>query len=146
MKDRRSFLKTACKPIVLATLGIPILEACSSENDESYDYGSSGSTTSTLPSTDPLVIDISSESFKELQVVGGWINNTSNNILLVRISNSEIRVFDNKCPHQGNRNKWSYDGNNFECGYHGNSFSDNCSGALTCYNSSLEVNILTITF
>jgi phenylpropionate dioxygenase-like ring-hydroxylating dioxygenase large terminal subunit len=78
--------------------------------------------------------------------VGGWINNTSNNILLVRISNSEIRVFDNKCPHQGNRNKWSYDGNNFECGYHGNSFSDNCSGALTCYDSSLEGNILTITF
>ena len=31
MKNRRDFLKTACKPIVLATLGIPIIEACSNE-------------------------------------------------------------------------------------------------------------------
>ena len=33
MKNRRNFLKTACKPIVLATLGIPIIEACSTEED-----------------------------------------------------------------------------------------------------------------
>jgi len=33
MKNRRYFLKTACKPIVLATLGIPIIEACSTEED-----------------------------------------------------------------------------------------------------------------
>ena len=31
MKNRRSFLKTACKPLVLAALSIPVLEACSSE-------------------------------------------------------------------------------------------------------------------
>ena len=31
MENRRSFLKTACKPVVLATLGIPILNACSTE-------------------------------------------------------------------------------------------------------------------
>ena len=33
MKNRREFLKTACKPVVLATLGIPVIEACSSEDD-----------------------------------------------------------------------------------------------------------------
>ena len=34
MKNRRDFLKTACKPIVLATLGIPLIEACSNEEDQ----------------------------------------------------------------------------------------------------------------
>ena len=34
MKNRRDFLKTACKPIVLATLGIPIIEACSSDEEQ----------------------------------------------------------------------------------------------------------------
>ena len=34
MNDRRNFLKTACKPIVLAALGIPVLEACSTEDED----------------------------------------------------------------------------------------------------------------
>ena len=33
MENRRTFLKTACKPIVLAALGIPLIEACSTEED-----------------------------------------------------------------------------------------------------------------
>ena len=35
MNNRRNFLKTACKQIVLATLGIPIIEACYKEDDSS---------------------------------------------------------------------------------------------------------------
>ena len=41
MKNRRDFLKTACKPIVIAALGIPLLEACATEeisSDNSSDY------------------------------------------------------------------------------------------------------------
>ena len=144
MKDRRSFLKTACKPIVLAAFGIPLLEACSTEDETS-----TNNTTSTNPQTtpvEPLVIDLTDNNFKNLQVVGGWLNYTGKNILLVRISESEVRVFDNKCPHQGNRDNWSYDGNTFECGYHNNTFSDECAGSLTCYNANLDGNILTIEF
>jgi len=143
-KDRREFLKTACMPVVLAAFGISVLEACSTEeDDDSYEYGASGSTSN--PS-DPLKLDISSSDFNSLQTVGGWLNFTSKNILLVRISETEIRVFDNKCPHQGNRDKWTYNGSQFTCGYHNNSYSDSCSGALTCYDAELEGNNLTITF
>ena len=145
MNDRRNFLKTACKPIVLAALGIPVLEACSTEDDPSADVNNLN-TSSTVTPSEPLIIDISDNDFESIQAVGGWLNYTSKNILLIRISESEVRVFDNRCPHQGNRDKWSYDGSTFECGYHNNTFSDSCSGSLVCYGSSLEGNTLTINF
>ena len=145
MNDRRNFLKTACKPIVFAALGIPVLEACSTEDDTSADVNNSN-TSSTVTPSEPLIIDISDNDFESIQAVGGWLNYTSKNILLIRISESEVRVFDNRCPHQGNRDKWSYDGSTFECGYHNNTFSDSCSGSLVCYDSSLEGNTLTINF
>ena len=145
MNDRRNFLKTACKPIVLAALGIPVLEACSTEDDPSADVNNSN-TSSTVTPSEPLIIDISDNDFESIQAVGGWLNYTSKIILLIRISESEVRVFDNRCPHQGNRDKWSYDGSTFECGYHNNTFSDSCSGSLVCYGSSLEGNTLTINF
>ena len=129
MNDRRNFLKTACKPIVLAALGIPVLEACSTEDDASADNNNSN-TSSTVTPSEPLIIDISDNDFESIQAVGGWLNYTSKNILLIRISESEVRVFDNRCPHQGNRDKWSYDGSTFECGYHNNTFSDSCTGSL----------------
>jgi len=112
MNDRRNFLKTACKPIVLAALGIPVLEACSTEDDPSADVNNSN-TSSTVTPSEPLIIDISDNYFESIQAVGGWLNYTSKNILLIRISESEVRVFDNRCPHQGNRDKWSYDGSTF---------------------------------
>lgn len=144
MNNRRSFLKTACKPIVLATFGIPLLEACSTDDDLTSNANNSTNTASTP--TEPLVIDISNDNFKDLKEVGGWLNYTEKNILLVRISEAEIRVFDNRCPHQGNRDRWSYDGSSFECGHHNNTYSDSCSGSLTCYDSNLDGNLLTVVF
>lgn len=144
MNNRRNFLKTACKPIVLAAFGIPLMEACSTD-DTTEELNIGGSPSASTPS-EPLEIDISSGNFTSLKDVGGWLNYTAQNILLVRISESEIRVFDNKCPHQGNRDNWSYDGDEFTCGYHNNSYSDSCSGSLTCYDTNLEGNILTVSF
>ena len=144
MNDRRSFLKTACKPIVLAAFGIPLLESCSTE-DETFSDGANQDNNTIIP-REPVIIDISKNTFSTLQDVGGWLNYLEENILLVRISEEEIRVFNNSCPHQGNRDKWSYSGGVFECGYHNNTYSDNCTGSLTCYDTSLDDNILTINF
>lgn len=144
MNDRRAFLKTVCKPIVLATLGIPILEACSTDEDSSS--GNIDKANNVVAPREPLIIDISNNTFINLQDVGGWFNYIEENILLVRISEEEIRVFNNSCPHQGNRDRWSYSGGIFECGYHNNTYSDSCTGSLTCYESTLDINILTIEF
>ena len=101
MKNRRYFLKTACKPIVLAALGIPVIEACSSEDDSSVSTQTTSSSNNSSPqggTSTELIIDLDDNTFSSLQETGGWLNFTSENILLVRISDSEIRVFDNACP------------------------------------------------
>ena len=146
MKNRRDFLKTACKPIVLATLGIPIIEACSSDEEQPEMNTNTLDNNNTKQSNSPseLEINLDDDRFKDLKQIGGWVNFTSENILLVRISDDEIRVFDNACPHQGARNRWSFDGSNFTCSNHGNSYAASCSGSLKCYEATLDGNILTI--
>jgi len=146
MKNRRDFLKTACKPIVLATLGIPIIEACSSDEEQPEMNTNTLDNNNTTQSNSPseLEINLDDDRFKDLKQIGGWVNFTSENILLVRISDDEIRVFDNACPHQGARNRWSFDGSNFTCSNHGNSYAASCSGSLKCYEATLDENILTI--
>ena len=136
-KKRRQFLKTACAPVVMTVLGIPLAAACSSDDD--------GVIITTTPSaSNPITIDISSSAFSSLTRVGGWMNYTAQNMLLVRISETVIRAFNNSCPHQGNRDGWSYDGSEFNCSYHNNSYSDSCDGMLQCYTTKLEGNILTV--
>ena len=146
MKNRRGFLKTACKPIVLATLGIPIIEACSSDEEQPEMNTNTLDNNNTTQSNSPseLEINLDDDRFKDLKQIGGWVNFTSENILLVRISDDEIRVFDNACPHQGARNRWSFDGSNFTCSNHGNSYAASCSGSLKCYEATFDGNILTI--
>ena len=146
MQNRRDFLKTACKPIVLATLGIPIIEACSSDEEQPEMNTNTLDNNNTTQSNSPseLEINLEDDRFKDLKQIGGWVNFTSENILLVRISDDEIRVFDNACPHQGARNRWSFDGSNFTCSNHGNSYAASCSGSLKCYEATLDGNILTI--
>ena len=146
MNNRRNFLKTACKPIVLATLGIPIIEACSKEDDSSSIDSPVNNQSGQNSSRNQLEINLHDDRFKDLKQIGGWLNFTSENILLVRISESEIRVFYNACPHQGARNLWSFDGSNFTCSNHNNSYSASCSGSLRCYEATLEENILTVEF
>ena len=144
MKNRREFLKTTCKPVVLATLGIPIIEACSSEDDSQEIIRINENQPGQITSRGELEINLDDDRFKDLKQIGGWLNFTSENILLVRISDDEIRVFDNACPHQGARNRWSFDGSNFTCSNHGRSFSASCTGSLRCYDTSIDENILTV--
>ena len=147
MKNRRDFLKTACKPFVLATLGIPLIEACSTDEETEMNSNSVGNDqTAQNNNSSKLEINLDDDRFKDLKQVSGWLNFTSENILLVRISDDEIRVFDNACPHQGARNRWSFDGSNFTCSNHGNSYAANCSGSLRCYEATLNGNILTVDF
>lgn len=145
MKNRRLFLKKACKPLVLAALGIPVLEACSTE--EISDTPSRSSVNSPeIEKREPLIINLSNSNFSDLTKVGGWKNYTQEDLLLVRISENEIRAFDNRCPHQGNRDRWEFDGSSFTCQYHFNSYSTSCSGSLICYPTTFEDDILTISF
>ena len=145
--NRRDFLKTACAPVVFSMFGISMLEACSSSDDDGYGTSTpAGNNDGDGMVTDSSVtIDLSDTSFSNLTEIGGWMNYSSNNMLLLRVSDSEIRAFTNVCPHQGSNNQWSHSDSKFVCANHGRSFSDDCSSALTCFDTSIDGNILTVT-
>jgi len=143
---RRDFLKSSCAPIAFSMFGISLLEACSSGGDDGYETATPASNNEggSIEVDNTVNIDLTSSSFSDLTEIGGWMNYSSKNMLLLRISDSEIRAFTNVCPHQGSNNQWSHSDSKFVCSNHGRSFSDDCSSALTCFDTSIEENILTV--
>jgi nitrite reductase/ring-hydroxylating ferredoxin subunit len=148
---RRDFLKNACAPIVFSMFGVSMLEACSSGDDDGYGTNppsGSGDSSNDTDTVDPIDIDLTSSNFSDIKDVGGWMNYLAQNMLLLRISESEIRAFSNVCPHAGANNQWSHNNSKFTCSNHGRSFNDDCSGSglkLTCYNTEIKDNTLTVT-
>tara|TARA_A100001011_G_scaffold397313_1_gene497907 strand:+ start:591 stop:1043 length:453 start_codon:yes stop_codon:yes gene_type:complete len=147
INKRRNFLKTACAPVVFSMFSISMIEACSSGDDDGYgNTNTAGNNDGDDTVTDNSVtIDLSNSSFSNLTEIGGWMNYSSKNMLLLRISDTEIRAFTNVCPHQGSNNQWSHSDSKFICANHGRSFNDDCSSALTCFDTSIDDNILTVT-
>ncbi len=145
---RRDFLKTACAPVVFSMFGISMLEACSSGDDDGYSAApvSNGGGMNSGTSQDTAVtIDLDNSNFSQLASVGGWMNYMDENMLLLRISDTQIRAFSNICPHAGANNQWS----------HQNSilFVPITTGllmmivlvpGLTCYNTMIEGTTLTV--
>ena len=111
------------------------------EDDEDEDENQNSNSNN---ATSTIVIDLTATEFKDLENIGGWMNYTAKNLLLVRVSETSIRLFNNACPHEGVRNRCSFDGSKFLCSEHNRSYSNTCNGSLICYNSILEGNTLTI--
>ena len=143
---RRKFLKTACAPVVFSMFGISLIEACSKDDDSSTTTNlNNQANTGGSSSDNSVTINLENSMFSDLNNVGGWINYISENMLLLRISSTEIRAFSNVCPHQGSQNRWSYSNSKFSCAQHNRSFEDSCSGGLTCYTATLQGSTLTVT-
>ena len=172
---RRKFLKDSCPTITFAFFGLSFVQACSKSDDESSSYGSNNSNVApnNTNSFDPgesntqtnsgivssgnnITIDLTNSNFSSLSSPGDFINLTSVGVLILKISNSEFKAFDNCCPHSGTKNDWSYSNQEFTCGTHGNSFGIdgnnivNCgsaatSGDLKNYTTSLDGDSLSIT-
>lgn len=162
MKNRREFLKTTCPTVAFAFFGVSLIQACSSSDDPTptvpedtdnqtdTDTDTSGVTIN----GSNVTIDLSNSNFSNLSSVGGWMNLTSAGMLLLRISDTTIRAFDNCCPHQGTSTQWSYGNNTFNCANHGNSFgiendTKNCSsgatsGDLVSYSATIAGDLLTV--
>ena len=179
--ERRKFLQNTCPTVTFAFFGISFIQACSKSDDESSSYSSnsnntndgvsqsessqSGSSSSSSGSSsdngitssgNTVTLDLTNSTFSNLNNPGDFVNLTSVNLLVLKISNSEFRAFDNCCPHQGARNDWTFSNDQFKCNNHGNSFnidgndekscnSGSTSGALKRYTASLSGDTLTIT-
>ena len=172
---RRKFLQNTCPTITFAFFGLSFIQACSKSDDDSSSYSSnnlnvtpgnssgtnsvgSGTQTSSgiVSSGNNITIDLTNSNFSSLSSPGDFFNLTSAGVLLLKISSSEFRAFDNCCPHSGTKDDWSYSNQEFTCGSHGNKFGIdgnnivNCSSAATSgdlknYSTSLAGDSLTIT-
>ncbi len=148
---RRDFLKTACAPVVFSMFGVSMLEACSSGDDDGFGTTPApGNASNSVKDQEQksIAIDLTTSAFSDISNAGGWMNYSGENMLLLRISDSEIRAFSNVCPHQGANNQWSHKDSKFTCGNHNRSFNDDCSDSsqkLTCYTTIIEGNTLTVT-
>ena len=173
--ERRKFLKNTCPTITFAFFGLSYIQACSKSDDDSSSYssnnsnivpdnissgnageGSTQTSSGIVSSGNNITIDLTNSNFSSLSNPGDFINLTSVGVLLLKISSSEFRAFDNCCPHSGTKNDWSYSNQEFTCNSHGNKFGIdgnnivNCgsaatSGDLKTYSTSLAGDSLTIT-
>ena len=174
--ERRKFLRNTCPTITFAFFGLSFMQACSKSDDDSSSYSSNnsnvipgnssgtnaGSSSSTqtnsgiVSSGNNITVDLANSNFSSLSSPGDFINLTSVGVLLLKISSSEFRAFDNCCPHSGSRDDWSYSNQEFTCASHGNKFGIdgnnvvNCGSAATLgdlktYSTSLVGDSLTIT-
>jgi Rieske Fe-S protein len=167
--ERRKFLQNTCPTVTFAFFGLSFIQACSKSDDEDSAYGSNSNGNSNDPygndsqssngiteSGNTLTLDLTNSTFSGLSSPGDFINLTSVGVLLLKISNTNFRAFDNCCPHSGSKNAWSYANEEFKCGTHGNTFgidgnnivncgSASTSGDLKTYSTSLNNDTLTIT-
>ena len=148
---RRKFLQNTCPTITFAFFGLSYIQACSKSDDDSSSYSSNnsdvipgnssgtntgGSDTQTssgiVSSGNSITIDLTNSNFSTLSSPGDFINLTSVGVLLLKISNTEFRAFDNCCPHSGTKNDWSYSNQEFTCGSHGNKFGIDGNNIVNC--------------
>ena len=114
------------------------------DDDDDHNNNSNNNQNGGDSLTGDLVIDLSETTFNDLKNVGGWMNYTAKNLLLIRVNETNIRAFNNACPHEGIRNRWTFDGTKFQCHEHNRTYNNNCSGSLLCYDTVIEGNTLTV--
>jgi len=174
--ERRKFLQNTCPTVTFAFFGISFIQACSKSDDSvsSNPSNTSNITTQTNTNTnnsqnvDPqsgngivvsgnsVALDLTNSTFNDLSNPGDFVNLTSVGMLVLKISDTQFRAFDNCCPHNGSKNSWSYSNEEFQCASHGNRYSidgndvKDCnsgatSGGLKRYNVTLSGDTLTVT-
>jgi cytochrome b6-f complex iron-sulfur subunit len=150
---RREFLKNVCPSVALAFFGVTMLEACSSGGDDNEIPSGGGNSNDKgySVSGNTVVITLDNSNFSALGS-NGWMNFSSEGMLILKIDASTYRAFTNACPHQGVRTKWSYNisDDTFKCGQHQGVFPTDCTsngsnaGPLKCYTATLNDGKLTV--
>ena len=153
---RREFLNNVCPTVALAFMGVTMLQACSSGDDDADitggggDNNGGGNDLGYTKSGNNITINLNHSNFAKLNS-DGWKNLHQEKVLILKISSSSYRAFTGSCPHQGVSTAWSYSSSSgqFTCGQHGNSYKSDCTtagtgGVLKCYSSSLSGSTLTV--
>lgn len=146
---RRQFVKdviTGLGTIAVGSFTLQVLTSCSTSNLTGPSNGNDEIS---------LTVDISLAENQALNVIGGTIALTSNDlddagIFVIRKSESEVIAFSRECTHQGCTVN-AFLGNNATCTCHGSQFNKSgevvngpASRSLKEYDATLSGNIITI--
>lgn len=146
---RRQFVKdviTGLDTITIGTFTLQVLTSCSTSNPTGPSNGNDEIS---------LTVDISLAENQALNVIGGTIALTSNDlddsgIFVIRKSESEVIAFSRECTHQGCTVNVFF-GNNATCGCHGSMYNKSgevvnglATKPLKEYAATLSGNIVTI--
>ena len=154
--NRRDFIKNSCG-LACACVGmsaISLLQSC--EDNKAYEQNTNEGG-GTPDSDKQLVVNLQDSQYQSLNNVGGTAVMSSNSIdslglLLIRFSETQIKVFSRRCTHSSYRvNAFNSQGLAVCSSGHGGSFNTNGrvaagppSANLTSYNTSLDNDTLTI--
>ena len=144
--ERREFIqRLIIRGGIAVALPSLIIQSCEKGNLNDLLPGNSN----TLPSD--LKLDLEDPKYTALQTVGGYVNLTSYNLIVIKTGNNEFAALSNICTHQGCKVSYNKNSNTLPCPCHGSVFSISgsvlhgpASSPLRVYNTSLEGNILTI--
>lgn len=153
-QSRRMFLRTACAPAVLASLGIS-LASCSDANiagpDEDDDDPSPDEESGIAVSGNTIELDLTKSDTQTLMETGGFLLISQADTMAVNVGDSTIRAFTSICTHQQCTID-AFGSNVFQCPCHGSEFDtsgDVVNGpaeqALAEYSVSRSDNTVTIT-
>ncbi len=144
--NRNEFLRKTCPVITLGILSTALVNTSCVEEEEILEpkepanpSGNAGD--GITKSGNTLTYDLSNDKFKNLGTIGGFYNDTTNGVLILRISSSEYGAYDNCCPHNGSKNSWSYSNNKFTCATHGNSYGIESGGTSSCNSGTTGGNL-----
>ena len=158
--ERRKFLQNTCPTVTFAFFGLSYIQACSKTDDGGSYSSNSSSNASTSETYGNSSQGGNPQTDNGIVVSGNSVTldltNSTFGMLVLKISNSEFRAFDNCCPHSGSKDAWSYSNEQFKCNTHGNNFSidgnnvRDCnsvstSGGLKRYTASLSGDTLNVT-
>lgn len=149
--SRRTFLRTACAPAVLASLGIS-LTSCSDANpvgpgeENPPPDEESGITVS----DNEIKLDLTKPDTEALTETGGFLLVSEADAMAVNVGDSTIRAFTSTCTHQQCTIN-SFQDDTFQCPCHGSAFDTSgevvqgpAEQALTEYEVSHSGDIVTI--
>lgn len=94
--SRRGFLKAACAPMLIATLGTT-LASCDSQGPE--DEGD-GSRAGILVDGDTVTLDLAKSGPSALAAAGGFLYIAEAQMIAVNVDGT-VRAFTSVCPHRG---------------------------------------------
>lgn len=110
--ERKDFIKKmAVGGSILLTAPV-LLNSCSDGTDEAMDD---------VENNKGVTIDLSSNTYQELQTVGGYVY--TGNIIVVRVSDSQYIALSSICTHQGCMVEYSSGSTEIVCPCHGSKYT-----------------------